>query len=236
VQLYGTLTGMFWVLIYFTNVVVLFRPAIITPRYTRFNRPTEAFLESLNPKYRRIIQLEALAVIVMHAAMIYFWKIPIFHYLAVMFGFGFVWSAMQYAHHYGTVREVQKGAMNLKTFGVLDRVWLNHNWHLNHHMSPTVPWVYLPALSEEDESRGSLVKAYCANGGGRSFPTNTWRIAMQAKSSSKGVRPPAAEAFPAYPASWYLFCASGQLKDKPFSQRILGRQLWLIEKRAGKSP
>src|SRR5256885_15886766 len=101
---------MFWVLIYFTNFVVLFRPAIITPRYTRFNRPTEAFLESLNPKYRRIIQLEALAVILMHTAMIYFWKIPIVHYLAVMFGFGFVWSAMQYAHHYGTVREVQKGA------------------------------------------------------------------------------------------------------------------------------
>ncbi|MGA8220361.1 MAG: fatty acid desaturase, partial [Candidatus Acidiferrales bacterium] len=32
VQLYGTLTGMFWVLIYLTNFVVLFRPAIITPR------------------------------------------------------------------------------------------------------------------------------------------------------------------------------------------------------------
>src|SRR5260370_3952555 len=106
VQLYGTLTGMFWVLIYFTNVVVLFRPAIITPRYTRFNRPTEAFLESLNPKYRRIIQLEALAVIVMHAAIVYFLKIPIFHYLAVMFGFGFVCSAMHYAHHYGTVPEL----------------------------------------------------------------------------------------------------------------------------------
>jgi nitrite reductase/ring-hydroxylating ferredoxin subunit len=48
---------------------------------------------------------------------------------------------------------------------------------------------------------------------------------MQAKSSSKEVRPPVAEAFPAYPASWYLFCESSQLKSKPFSQRILGRQL-----------
>jgi fatty acid desaturase len=160
VQLYGTLTGMFWVLIYLTNFVVLFRPAIITPRYTRFNRPTEAFLESLNPKYRRIIQLEALAVILLHAGMIYFWKIPILHYFAVMFGFGFVWSAMQYSHHYGTVRDVQKGAMNLRTFSWLDLAWLNHNWHLNHHVSPTVSWVYLPALSQPDESRGSLLTAY----------------------------------------------------------------------------
>ena len=160
VQLYGTLTGLFWVLICLTNFVVLVRPAIITPRYTRFNRPTEAFLESLNPKYRRIIQLEALAAILLHASMVYFWKIPLASYLAVMFGFGFTWSAMQYAHHYGTERDVQKGAMNLRTFALLDRVWLNHNWHLNHHMQPTIPWLYLPSLSASDEERGSLGLAY----------------------------------------------------------------------------
>ena len=56
---------------------------------------------------------------------------------------------------------------------------------------------------------------------------------MQAKSLSKDVRPPAADAFPAYPASWYLFCESGQLKDKPFSQRILGRQLVAYRKASG---
>jgi len=160
VQLYGTLTGMFWALIFLTNFVVLVRPSIITPRYTRFNRPTEAFLESLNPKYRRLIQLEALAAILLHAALIYFWQIPLLAYLAVLFGFGFTWSAMQYAHHYGTERHVQKGAMNLKTFRWLDRVWLNHNWHLNHHMHPTVPWIHLPSLSAEEEARGSLLRAY----------------------------------------------------------------------------
>ena len=160
VQLYGTLTGMFWVLILLTNFVVLLRPSIITPRYTKFNRPTEAFLESLNPRYRRLIQAEALAAILLHAAMIYFWSIPLLSYFAVMFGFGFTWSDMQYAHHYGTERHVQKGALNLRTFRLLDLVWLNHNWHLNHHMHPTVPWIYLPSLSERDETRGSLLKAY----------------------------------------------------------------------------
>ena len=159
-QLYGTLTGLFWVLIYLTNVVAVLRPSLVAPSTGRFNRPTEAFLESLNPKYRRLIQIEALAVIALHAAMIYFWKIPFLHYLAVMFGFGFIWSAMQYAHHYGTERDVQKGAMNLRTFSWLDLVWLNHNWHLNHHLTPTVPWIYLPALSERSETRGSLLKAY----------------------------------------------------------------------------
>jgi nitrite reductase/ring-hydroxylating ferredoxin subunit len=56
---------------------------------------------------------------------------------------------------------------------------------------------------------------------------------MQAKSLSKEVRAPAAEAFPAYPASWYLFCESKQLKDKPFSQRILGRHLVAYRKASG---
>jgi hypothetical protein len=39
--------------------------------------------------------------------------------------FGFTWSAMQYVHHYGTERDVIKGARNLFVWGPLDRIWLN---------------------------------------------------------------------------------------------------------------
>ena len=169
VQLYGTLTGLFWVLIYLTNLVVLVKPAIVAPSRARFNRPTEAFLESLNPKYRRLVQLEALIIVALHASLIVWWHIPIAHYAAVLFGFGFLWSAMQYAHHYGTVRDVAKGAMNLKTTPMLDWIWLNHNWHLNHHMRPTVPWLYLPRLTEQDAPRGHLVSAYLREWRGPQF-------------------------------------------------------------------
>lgn len=48
---------------------------------------------------------------------------------------------------------------------------------------------------------------------------------MQEKSSSNDARPPAADEFPVYPASWYLFCESRQLRERPLSQHILGRQL-----------
>lgn len=157
-QLYGTLTGLFWVLLYVTNVFVLFRPSLVLP--ARIDRTTEAFLESLNPKYQRLIQAEALAVVALHAGLIWAWHIPLGHYFAVMFGFGFVWSAMQYVHHYGTERDVLKGARNLRTFRLLDLVWLNHNWHRNHHAQPTVPWLYLPLLGEAREPRSSLLSAY----------------------------------------------------------------------------
>lgn len=159
-QLYGVLTGLFWVVIYLSNLLAAIKPALVAPRRAKLNHASEAFFESLNPKYRRLIQLEAGLIVLIHAGMIWVWHIPLAHYFAVMFGFGFIWSAMQYAHHYGTVRDVVKGAMNLKTFRVLDLIWLNHNWHLNHHMRPTVPWIYLPSLSAPNETRGSLLKAY----------------------------------------------------------------------------
>ncbi len=156
-QLYGTLTGLFWVLIYITNAVALVYPALVVPS---LNRTTDAFVESLNPRYRRLIQLEAFAIVALHVGLIRAWHIPLGHYFALMFGFGFTWSAMQYAHHYGTERDVLKGARNLRTFRLLDLVWLNHNWHRNHHGQPTVPWIYLPVLGEATEQRGSLLQAY----------------------------------------------------------------------------
>jgi len=66
VQLYGTLTGMFWCSF---SLLIL---SCCSSRHHHaalheINRPTEAFLESLNPKYRKVIQLEALAVILLHA-------------------------------------------------------------------------------------------------------------------------------------------------------------------------
>lgn len=158
VQLYGTLTGLFWVLIYVTNFFVLLRPSLVLP--ARMDRATDAFVESLNPRYRWLIQVEALAAIALHVGLVWGWRIPLAHYFAVMFGFGFIWSAMQYAHHYGTERDVLKGARNLRTFRLLDLVWLNHNWHRHHHAQPTVPWLYLPRLGEAGDERGSLVGAY----------------------------------------------------------------------------
>ncbi|MFL6203651.1 MAG: Rieske 2Fe-2S domain-containing protein [Thermoanaerobaculia bacterium] len=48
---------------------------------------------------------------------------------------------------------------------------------------------------------------------------------MQAQSSQDPDRPPAAECFPACPASWYLFCPTEDLRRGPVSKRMLGRQL-----------
>jgi len=46
---------------------------------------------------------------------------------------------------------------------------------------------------------------------------------MPAKSSTS--IPPSRDRFPEYPASWYLFCESRQLRGQPLSKPLLGRRL-----------
>jgi fatty acid desaturase len=160
--LYGILTGCYWIVVVLGNVVFLFFPFAANKKYWEFDRPSVAFMESLNPSYRRLIRLECFAVILLHSVIIWWLRIPLLNYAIMYFGFGFTWSAMQYVHHYGTERHVTRGARNLRLFEPIDRLWLNHNWHLAHHEHPTVPWIHLPALgaAEQSSKRGFLLWSY----------------------------------------------------------------------------
>jgi fatty acid desaturase len=160
-QLYGILTGFFWCVIVLSNVFAIFCPGLLRPKAYAFDRATSAMLSSFNPKFLPLVGREALAVLVLHTTQIWWWKIPLVHWLVTLAGFGVIWSAMQYVHHFGTERDVAKGAVNLRTFPLLDALWLNHNWHLHHHLRPTVPWLYLPQVGgEANPSRGNLLSAY----------------------------------------------------------------------------
>jgi len=159
--LYGILTGCYWIVVVLGNIVFLFLPFAANKKYWEFDRPAVAFMQSLNPSYRRLIQLECLAVILLHTVIILTLKVPLLNYAVMYFGFGFTWSAMQYVHHYGTERHVTRGARNLRLWGPIDRLWLNHNWHRAHHEHPTVPWVHLPRLAAgQFPERGFLLWSY----------------------------------------------------------------------------
>jgi len=160
-QLYGILTGGYWLVVALSSPIVLLRPSLLRRNAVRFDRPTAALLESLNPRYEAWIRLEALAVVLLHGGLLWLWQVPPAGYGVVLFGFGLSWSGLQYVHHFGTVRDVRRGARNLRTWALLDAIWLNHNYHLNHHLSPTVPWLHLPGLYSGPEfERGSLLAAY----------------------------------------------------------------------------
>jgi fatty acid desaturase len=160
--LYGILTGGYYLVVVLSNVVFLVLPFAVDKRYWEFDRPSKAFMEALNPKYRRFIQLESAAAVALHVGLVWGLSIPVVNYAVMYFGFGLTWSAMQYVHHYGTERHVTRGARNLWIWGPLDRLWLNHNWHRTHHEHPTVPWPYLPELARDagQEQKGFLPWAY----------------------------------------------------------------------------
>jgi fatty acid desaturase len=156
-QLYGTMTGFYWLVVVLSNVVVLVVPFVMKRDYFTFDRPSAAFMDSLNPRYVPFIKLEALGVIALHMAIVRLLDVPLTNYIVMYSGFGFSWSAMQYVHHYGTTRHVLKGARNLWIWGPIDLIWLNHNWHLTHHKHPTIPWRYLREIGQqEDPERGFL--------------------------------------------------------------------------------
>ncbi|HEX3685352.1 MAG TPA: fatty acid desaturase [Bryobacteraceae bacterium] len=160
-QLYGILTGFFWATIALSNFVCAAAPRLLRKEVTPFERTTVALQKTLNPRHEAWIQAEALAVFAVHGVLMVVFAVPLLRYLAVLCGFGCLWSAMQYVHHFGTTRDVLRGARNLKTLAAIDLMWLNHNWHLNHHLNPTVPWIHLPRLAEpHDERRSSLIRAY----------------------------------------------------------------------------
>lgn len=169
-QLYGILTGFFWLVIMLSNFIAVLFPRVLQPKGIEFDRPTAALLESLNPKFLPLVRLESLAAIVLHAGLIWLWQIPAWHWFITLAGFGFLWSAMQYVHHFGTERDVMKGALNLRTWRWLDALWLHHNWHRRHHEHPTIPWLYLPHLNEgPEESRNLLLPAYARMWRGPAF-------------------------------------------------------------------
>ena len=158
---YGILTGFYWVVVVLSNVVFLVLPFGRDKRYWQVDQASTAFMESLNPHYRGLIRVEGALAIALHAGLLWALPIPVLTYVLMYAGFGFMWSAMQYVHHYGTERHVTRGARNLWIWGPLDLVWLNHNWHRTHHEHPSVPWIHLPRTeSAEDTRRGFLLSAY----------------------------------------------------------------------------
>jgi fatty acid desaturase len=160
-QLYGILTGAYWLVAVVANFVVLVCPFVLRRDNFEFDRPSAAFMDALNPEYTRIIRIEAIAIILLHATLVGALSIPVVNYAVMYAGFGFSWSAMQYVHHFGTVRHVLEGARNLWIWGPIDLIWLNHNWHLTHHKHPTVPWIHLPELgSAENPQRAFLPMQY----------------------------------------------------------------------------
>lgn len=160
-QLYGRLTGLFWPVVCFSNVMGLFAPWTLNPKKNAPNTGGSGFRGSLKPKYQRAIQIECVGVFALHGTMLWAFDTSLVRYGILYLALGFIYSTVQYLFHYGTERHIYKGALNIHAGPVMNAITFNHSFHLNHHMHPNVPWVYLPFV---DTGRpffsGSVLSAY----------------------------------------------------------------------------
>jgi fatty acid desaturase len=160
-QFFGILTGGFWLAVVMSNLALALIPLRWLGRALEIDRPSAAVMRYLNRRNQWRMRGESWMVLILHSAIVFWLGIGFVRYAVMYAAFGVSWSTLQYVHHYATCRDVLRGAKNLRYGPLLDRLWLNHGWHLTHHLHPTVPWLHLQQVAGEEEPRTeSLVSAY----------------------------------------------------------------------------
>ena len=162
IQFYGILTGFFWITVVLGGFVIGLLPNVTRlRRFFGFDNLTDGLLERLNPRHLPAIRVELALIVMLHSAILFALDVPLTSYVAMYAAFGISWSTLQYVHHYGTPLDPIEGARNLATCRLIDRLWLNHNYHLTHHRNPVLPWVYLEEVATlEGTPRESMLRAY----------------------------------------------------------------------------
>lgn len=160
-QFFGILTGGFWLTLVIGNLALAIIPMRWLSRAAQFDRPSATVMKYVNRHNRWRIRAEAWTVILFHSTIAWWLGWTAIRYAVIYAAFGISWSTLQYVHHYGTCRDVLRGAKNLRYGRVLDFLWLKHGWHLTHHLHPTVSWLYLEEIASDEEPRTeSLASAY----------------------------------------------------------------------------
>jgi fatty acid desaturase len=160
-QFFGILTGGFWLTLVLGNIVLAIMPTRWLSRAMAIDRPSAAVMRYVGRRNQWRIRGEALVVLVVHSGIVWWLGRQAIAYGVLYLTFGMSWSTLQYVHHYGTCRDVLRGAKNLRYGWPLDMLWLNHGWHLTHHLHPTVSWLYLRQVAGENEPRTeALATAY----------------------------------------------------------------------------
>jgi len=157
-------------------------PRLLRKQVTRSSAPPSLF-RNTQPRHQLWIQLEA-SPCSLHGSLMAIFSVPSFTTSpSCSLWIHLVRDAVRPPLRYP--RDVLRGAAISRRSG-RSIALVNHNWHLNHHLNPTVPWIHLPRLAAEspDDKRSSLVWAYLRMWRGRASMTNASRTVSPGESSS----------------------------------------------------
>ena len=155
VQYYAAILGGIWLGCAVTPLVaplVPYRMVQRLARNDRFNTFAAGFGE-FTVRDWRTLQLEGLGSVVFWTAVVtagpWKWQTLALAYAA----FAFSWSSLQWIYHMHTPVHVVEGAYNLRAPLLVRVLFLNFNYNLTHHRSPSLPWQELHARSDLRETQ-----------------------------------------------------------------------------------
>ena len=164
-QWYGILTGIYWLLPPLACLFYLFFPWLFRPgafKGWRAARQTsaEAMLSGFEGAPEGKMRLEILFSFAVQALMIWTLDLTLTGWLTCYAAFALNWSALQYADHAWSERDVHDGAWNLKVSRIVQYLFLNYHHHRAHHQHPNVPWLHLSRYVDFSEERPSFLRIY----------------------------------------------------------------------------
>ncbi len=170
ITLYGVLTGVYWAVPFIGSLWLLINPnSLLNSRFSgkdnyEVGRMGGASMlrsfEKLSPKEILRMRLEVVFTLFVQIFFFWFLNLSLGSYFLCYSFFAVTWSALQYADHAYSVRDIRNGAWNLKVHPITKAFFLNYHDHLAHHQHPNVPWIHLPKFVPVDSVKPEFLSIY----------------------------------------------------------------------------
>lgn len=166
VQLYTVLLGFYWTAAPIGGLLYIISPRILDAAMFRsqnkYMKPMsmEAMLSGLDKVESPRMRWELVATLIFQLALFFVIGISFQAWLICYWSFAVLWGSLQYADHAWSVRDIRRGAWNLKVNRFVQFIFLNYHHHLAHHEHPYVPWIHLHKFVDFEAERPSHFKIW----------------------------------------------------------------------------
>lgn len=155
-QWYSILTGLYWLFVPLASLIYLFFPFALKAAFLRQSRvasqtSSDEYLGSLDKIDENGARLDVLFSLAFQGALLAGLGLTWKGWLVCYAAFAFNWSSLQYADHAFSPLDLQRGAWNLRSHPLIQKILLNYPLHRAHHQHPNASWRDLPDLVDPEE-------------------------------------------------------------------------------------